>query len=302
MTLKEDLDYISNNIDYLYAPGSHHTTIRIIPAARLYSMKHKNKLSHGKPVLNKKIHELQQAKNMILKTHIPYSKNMKLLDVRLKYNLPFIARRDLKTQNTFLHNEFTKVQSVIVWNFRSILDRIGELDRPGSFMDIYIKNGPICISKPTILEKGASTEKQNEYKKNKKKWIEDNKKGYESLRNLESHVHQIWYASSKMYVLFDIYQKYLYMYGQETSEKINTIYRISKWIHDRYSLLEQQLKFAVKCQAPENKAFYISLQEWRTNKFYKYLISFLLKKYVGFYNQNEQNKYLSQINMTNKYL
>ena len=84
MTLKEDLEYVSESIGYLYAPSSHHTTTRIIPAARLFSDNHKNRLSHGKPVLKRKIHELQQAKNMILKTHIPYSKHP---DLRRAYNV-----------------------------------------------------------------------------------------------------------------------------------------------------------------------------------------------------------------------
>jgi hypothetical protein len=302
MTLKEDLENVSRIIGYLYTPGSHHTTTRVIPAARLFSNGHKNRLSHGKPVLKRKINELQKTKKMILKEHLPRSKNMKLLDVRLKYNLPYIHRRELKLHDTLMAQEFTKVQSVIIWNFRSILDRIGELDRPGSFMDIYMKNGPICSTKPIELERGESIEKQILYRDEKKRWLKDNKKGFAALRNLETHVHQIYFASNQMDVLFDVYQTYLDLYGQKSSGIFDAIRRISKWIHDRYFMLEQHLKIAIKCNATENAMFHVSLQDWRKNKNYKLLKSFLLKKYIGFYNKNEQLLYLGQINSTNKHL
>jgi hypothetical protein len=304
MTLKEDLEYVSESIGYLYAPSSHHTTTRIIPAARLFSENHKNRLSHGKPVLKRKIHELQHTKNMIIKSHLPYAsrKDMKLQDIRLKYNLPYITRGEMKLQDTIMHREYIKVQSTIIWNFRAILDRIGELDRPGSFMDIYIKNGPICTTKPDELKRSAPRENQERYRREKHRWLKDNRKGYKALRNIQSHVHEIYFASSQINVLFDVYHKYLNMYGNMQSEKLDAIYRISNWICTRYSLIEQHLKLAVKCKGSENKDFHISLQEWRNNQNYKYLKSFLLKKYVGFHNKNIQNKYLSQINMTNKHL
>ncbi|AAC96611.1 hypothetical protein PBCV1_A243R [Paramecium bursaria Chlorella virus 1] len=302
MTLKEDLENVSHNIGYLYTPGSHHTTTRIIPATRLFSNVHKNRLSHGKNVLKTKLNELQKTKKMILKEHLPRNRNMKLLDVRLKYNLPYIYRRELKLHDTLMAREFEKVQSVIVWNFRAILDRIGELDRPGSFMDIYIKNGPICSTKPMKLERGESVEKKVAYRDEKKRWEKDNKKGFAALRNLEIHVHQIYFASKQMDVLFNIYQTYLDLYGQKRSDKFNDIYRISKWICDRYTILENHLKIATKCNATENALFHETLQVWGTNKNYKLLKSFLLKKYVGFYNKNEQLRYLEQINSVNKHL
>lgn len=302
MTLKEDLESVSRNICYLYAPGSHHTTTRIIPAARLFQTGHSNRLSHGKNVLKKKINELQKTKKMLFKEHMPRSKNMKLLDVRLKYNLPYLHRRELKIHDKLMAQEITKIESVIVWNLRSILDRIGELDRPGSFMDIYIKNGPICSTKPMELERGESKEKQNLYREEKKRWLKDNKEGFAALRNLETHIHEIYFASKQMDELFHVYQAYLDLHGRKISGKIDAIRRISKWIYDRYSILEQHIKIAKKCNATENAMFHMSLQSWRTNANYTFLKSFLLKKYVGFYHKKEQLRYLDQINLTNKHL
>jgi hypothetical protein len=303
MSLKEDLEHVSESIGYLYAPGGHHTTTRFISAARLFSENHKNRLSHGKPVLKSKVNELQKTKNIILKNHVPYvsRRDMNLQDVRITHNLPYISRRDLKLQDTFMHSEFMKVQSTIIWNFRAILDRIGELDRPGSFMEIYIKNGPICSSKPDEPKRGAPREYQERYSREKKRWMEDNRKGYKALRNLQSHVHQIYFASSQMDVLFEIYRKYLNMYG-DNQTTLDAICRISKWIHTRYSILEQRIKLAMKCKGSENNDFHIFLQGWRNNSSYKYLKSFLLKKYIGFYNKSIQSKYLAHINMTNKHL
>jgi hypothetical protein len=264
---------------YLYAPGSHHTTTRIIPAARLFAKDHKDRKSHGKLEVKKLLHELRQMKNMINRSTI--------IDKKLVWE------------------HYSKLCSVMVWNMRSILDRIGELDRPGSFMDMYIKNGPICGRKPIPPRKGASRDTQLAYKRAKELWMFDNKKGYKLLKNLRTHVHEITFASGEMESLFDLYTTFEYrglVVGCIQMRDIDAIRRIATWIHARFTILESDLKTAEKCGSHQNVLFHENIQKWRLAPNYKYLKSFLLKKYVGFYNENEQNEYLDRINQTNSYL
>jgi hypothetical protein len=276
---KEDLELASTSIGYLYTPGSHHTTTRVVPAARLFTQGHKNRLSHGKPVLKKLIHEIQQSKNMIKNSRVIYK--------------------------DFAQEQYHKICAVIVWNFRSILDRIGELDRPGSFMDLYLKNGPICVRRPVQPPRQWSTrEEQILYKQKKNAWLADHKKGYKLLKQLRSHVHEISFASGEMETLHDLYSTFEYkgLLGCRQFGHVEAIRRLAKWIHSRFSLLENGLKSAEKCVPPQNIEFHTDLQKWRNNANYKYLKSFLLKKYIGFYNKNEQQKYLEQINRVNSKL
>ena len=279
MTFTDDLNIVTSHVGYLHAPGSHHTTTRIVPAARLFQSGHKNRLSHGKPVIKRLLHEIRQEKNRL---------------VRSRY-IDKVAVRAL-------HD---KICATMKWNLRGLLDRIGELDRPGSFLITYIQHGPICSRKPEQPVRGASKEIQIQYKKEKDAWTKDDKKGLKLLKNVQTHIHEITFASWEMNSLVELYRtlEYKNLSGCIEWKVAETIARVSKWIHERFLLLEINIKDAVRCTTyTQNSSFHEYLQTWRKNKTYIALKAFLLKKYIGFYNKNEQEQYLHKINKTDSLL
>jgi hypothetical protein len=279
MTFKDDLKIVSEEIGYLFAPGSHHTTTKIIPASRLFNEGFKDRLSHGKPTIKRKLNDIRRDKNILFRKYHPNQGS--------------------------LEEQISRVCALMIWNIRGIFDRIGELDRPGSFMDTYLNYGPVCARKPDPVPRGAPRYEQNLYKQKKNVWEADSKRGYKLLKNLRTHVHEITFASdrwSEMYIIYtDLRTKSVFIGMQQY--KIDAIGRISKWIHSRFSMLEREINEAERCVLEQNVLFHGTfLPSWRNNSNYKFLKFFLLSKYVGHYNKNEQRKYLQKINDSNRYL